>query len=220
MEARLAEQMLKAAQQVEEQLDGEIDRLDKLDDDDLEKIRRQRVEQMKKTQKQKEDWMTAGHGEYTEIANEREFFDICKKSKRVLCHFYRSSTMRCKIIDKHLRILAAKHLETHFITVDVEKVPFLVERLNIRVIPTMACVRDGVTENYIRGFDGISERDDFPTELIEWRLGTTGIINYSGDLTTPPTVDKQGGIKFIHARPSTKKTIRGNDGDDDDEGDW
>jgi hypothetical protein len=46
----------------------------------------------------------------------------------------------------------------------------------------MACVRDGQTENYIRGFDGISERDDFPTELLEWRLGTTGIINYSGML--------------------------------------
>jgi hypothetical protein len=60
------------------------------------------------------------------MADEREFFDATKKSRRVVCHFYRDGAERCKILDMHLRKLAATHLETRFITANVERVPFLV----------------------------------------------------------------------------------------------
>ena len=31
---------------------------------------------------------------YFEVPGEKEFFDECKKSKNVVCHFYREATMR------------------------------------------------------------------------------------------------------------------------------
>ena len=66
-----------------------------------------------------------GHGEYTEIAEEKEFFELAKKSKNFVCHFYRDEFFRCKIVDKHLRLLAQKHMETKFCKINAEKCPFL-----------------------------------------------------------------------------------------------
>jgi len=50
-----------------------------------------------------------GHGEYEDLPGEKELFDKTKKSERIVCHFYRDSTMRCKIVDKHLELLARIH---------------------------------------------------------------------------------------------------------------
>jgi len=85
---------------------------------------------------------------------------------------------RCKILDKHLAVLAKKHLETKFIKLNVEKAPFLTERLKIKVIPTLALVKDGKTKDYIVGFTDLGNTDEFPTEMLEWRLGCSSIINY------------------------------------------
>lgn len=65
---------------------------------------------------QKEEWRGLGHGVYSEITEEKEFFDVCKKSNKVVCHFFRESTWRCKIVDKHLNLLAPQHLETRLAT--------------------------------------------------------------------------------------------------------
>jgi len=49
-------------------------------------------------------------------------------------------------LDKHLSLIAQQHLETRFIKLDVEKAPFLTQRLGIRVIPTMGIIKDGKTK--------------------------------------------------------------------------
>lgn len=218
IENAMEQQLLHAANVMEQQVDAEIQKMEQMDDDDFESLRRKRMDTIKKAQAQKQDWLATGHGKYYEIANEKEFFDECKKSKQVVCHFYRDSTFRCKIIDKHLAILAPKHLETKFIKINVEKCPFLVERLRIVVLPTLCIAKDGKTTDYIVGFDDLGGKDDFPTEMIEWRLGVATIINYSGDLLTPPggKPTKKPGI-LGHQ----KKIIRGGDaGDSSDEDDW
>ena len=48
------------------------------------------------------------------ITTVQEFFNVTKNSENVVCHFYREETFRCKIMDKHLAILAKKHVETKF----------------------------------------------------------------------------------------------------------
>ena len=57
---------------------------------------------MKKSQQQKQDWLAKGHGEYSEIPEEKEFFNVTRSSENVVVHFYRDETFRCKIVDKHL----------------------------------------------------------------------------------------------------------------------
>ena len=170
---------------------------------------------MKKQASQRETWKAKGHGVYTEVTEEKDFFDVCKKSNKVVCHFYRDSTFRCKIVDKHLELLAPMHLETRFVKLNVDRAPFLCKRLNIRVLPTIACVIEGKTQDYIKGFDDLGGHDEFSTEMLAWRLGCAGALNYSGNILEPPDAGKPI-KKQIHYL--SKKTIRDSnlDSDSDD----
>lgn len=206
-------QVLKVAERVEQQIDAELQALEKLDEDDIEKLRERRLQEMKQQAKQVQEWRALGHGEYSELAEEKEFFEIAKKSKDIVCHFYKSDTPRCKIVDHHLKILCRSHIEARFCKIDVMRCPFLTERLRIKVIPTIALVHDGKTKDYIIGFTDLGNCDDFSTAMLEWRIAQSGAINYSGDLLNPPDEEKKSKKSIFGTK---KKTIRGNDSDSDD----
>uniref|UniRef100_A0A8R1ELZ8 Thioredoxin domain-containing protein 9 n=1 Tax=Caenorhabditis japonica TaxID=281687 RepID=A0A8R1ELZ8_CAEJA len=204
MQQQLGEHLIRAAQVMEEQIDQEMNKLENLEEDDLEVIRRKRMEQMKKAQKDKIEMMSNGHGKYEEVADEKEFFDATKKSDRVVCLFYLPGNFRCKIVDKHFEILARKHVGTRFIHVNAEKVHFLTTRLNIRVIPTIAVIVKQQTIDYIRGFDELGGKDEFTTEVMENRLARSEVI----------TIEKRT------AAPAKKKIIRSGVDEYDNEEDW
>ncbi len=199
-------------------MDNEIERLENLGESDLEQIRRNRIEQLKNAQLQKVEWEKNGHGTYTELPGEKEFFECSKKSKNMVCHFYRESTFRCKILDKHLEALARTHMECKFVKIDAERSKFLVERLKIKVIPTIALIKDSKTVDYIVGFQDLGNTDDFDTEMLEWRIARADVIEYNGDLLNPPTNSKKN-----HIKTKTKSIIRGvnksNESDEDGD-DW
>ena len=214
-EQALENQIVKAAKIVEECVDAEIDRLDRMDSDELEKLREQRRNQMKKQAQKRQEWLAKGHGKYSEVPDQKSFFDETRSSERVVCHFYRESTFRCKIFDKHLSIIAAKHIETKFIKIEAEKSMFLCERLGIKVLPTLALIKDGKTKGFIVGFDDLGGVDEFPTEMLEWRLGIADIIDYSGD---KPDLKVSNQQRSIFDFPKKKgRTARDEDDDDDDD---
>ena len=209
--------VLEAAKVVESQLDAEIERLDQLDDSDLEALRKKRLQQMKQQAAQREEWRSKGHGQYTEIAEEKEFFEECKKSERVVCHFYRDSTFRCKIVDKHLALLAPKHLETRFLKLSVDRAPFLCERLKIRILPTIGIVVEGKTKDFIKGFDDLGGHDEFSTEMLEWRLGCSGVVDYAGNLMEPPdssSGEQQKQQVVFQGKKSVRQSNLDSDSDD------
>ncbi|KAF4694542.1 Thioredoxin domain-containing protein 9 [Perkinsus olseni] len=96
--------------------------LDNLKEDDIEEIRRKRLEEMK------EDYKAS-------LA--------AKDSRLMVCHFYRPTTWRCQIVDKHLTVLAEKYIGTRFVKINAEKSPFLCDRFRIMMLPTMMLVKDG-----------------------------------------------------------------------------
>ncbi|KAK4301260.1 hypothetical protein Pmani_026593 [Petrolisthes manimaculis] len=212
MAGMMEKQLVAATHIIEQQLDAEIEKLDNLDNDDLDAIRRDRLAAMKKRQEKKREWVANGHGHYTELYDEKEFFETTKKSENVVCHFYRDQFMRCKIVDKHLQILAQKHLETKFCKINAEKAPFLTARLKIRILPTISLVKNGKTKDYIVGFSDLGNKDDFTTETMEWRIGQSALLEYEGDLLCPPSAirNKTG---------MAKKTIRGGRRGDDSDSD-
>ncbi|OQR78218.1 thioredoxin domain-containing protein 9-like [Tropilaelaps mercedesae] len=216
VEQALANKLLEAARIAEDEIDREIDRLEKLDEDDLEGIRQRRLAAMKKAEKKKKEWLQLGHGEYSELANETEFFDACKKSKHVVVHFYREETMRCGIVDKHLRLLSGKHPEARFLRISVNRAPFLCTRMKITVLPTIVLFKDFKSCDYIIGFDQLGGHDEFSTETMEWRIAQKGIINYVGDLAYPPD-DKAKEKKKPIFGAVVRKNIRGGSRDDSDD---
>jgi thioredoxin-like negative regulator of GroEL len=201
------------------QLDQEIKDLEKLDEDDLEAIRRRKLDMMNLMQEKKVEWKSAGHGEYSEIPEEKEFFTVTKGSDNCVIHFYRDETFRCKIFDKHFSMLAKKHLETRFCKINAEKCPFLCDRLKIKVIPTVLCIKNQQTTANIVGFGDLGNTDEFSTEMLEWRLAHAEVINYSGDLNTPPDqAERKKTTNFIGKKVKGKG--RRNDDDSSDENDW
>jgi len=214
MDQAVQQQVLQAAKAVESIVDKEMDRLDNLDGDDLQRIRQDRLKEMKKQVERKEQWKQIGHGKYEELKDEKEFFEEQKKSERFVCHFYRESTFRCKIVDKHLEAIARKHIETRFVKIDAERSMWLAQRLKVKVLPTLACIKDSKTKDFIVGFDDLGGVDEFPTEMLEWRLSMSEMINYNGD----KPVLKQKCQEKIFGYAGKQKNIR-DDGDSDDDSD-
>ncbi|KAI3767516.1 hypothetical protein L2E82_17682 [Cichorium intybus] len=84
----IEQQLLTVAKAVEDKIDDEIAALEKLDLDDIEVMRERKLQQMKKMAEKRSRWVSLGHGEYSEIFAEKDFFSIVKASNRVVCHFY------------------------------------------------------------------------------------------------------------------------------------
>lgn len=147
------------------------------------------------------------------MVDEKEFFEVSKKSENIIVHFYRDVTERCKIVDKHLRVLAGKHIEAKFCKVNAEKCPFLTQRLRIKVIPSIALIKDSKTKDFIVGFTDLGNCDDFSTEMLEWRIAQSGAIDYNGDLLTPPDNKKR---TTYENKNKTIKSGRTYDSDSDD----
>lgn len=214
VESAIQSSLLQATQMMEQHVDAEIDKLDQMTTDELEDLREKRLEQLKKQSQKKQEWLQKGHGQYSEIAGEPEFFPETKNSPRVVCHFYRDTTWRCKIVDKHLALLAPKHVETKFVKINAEKCKFLVERLSIKMLPAILLVKDGKFVDRIVGFGDLGGHDEFSTEMMEWRIARAGVINYSGDLSQPPDMAPKSSTTIL-----SKKTIRNTRDMDDDEDD-
>ena len=54
-------------------------------------------------------------------------------------------------MDKHLKILAEKHVETKFVKINAEKTPFFVDKLSIRVLPSVVVFADGKSVDTLVG---------------------------------------------------------------------
>jgi len=216
MDQVIQQTIVSAATELESQLDNELNTLDSITGDDLQALREQRLKEMKNLAKKKQEWLANGHGEYDELSGEKEFFEVSKKSANIIAHFYRDSTERCKIVDHHLKILTKQHLEAKFCKVNAENSPFLTQRLRIKVIPTIAIIKDSKTKDYIVGFSDLGNRDDFTTEMLEWRIAQSGAIEYNGDLLTPPDQAR----KAKNLLRQQKRTIRGNNDSDDSDVDF
>ncbi|XP_034651057.1 thioredoxin domain-containing protein 9-like isoform X1 [Drosophila subobscura] len=211
MASPLQHHLLNTAKQIEMELDQQLDHLDNLDCDDLKVLREQRLREMRELNNKKQEWLKCGHGTYTELAGEKEFFETSKKSNNIVLHFYCDGNERCRIVDMHLKILASKHVETKFCKLNADKSPFLTHRLRIEAMPTIALVKDSKVKDFIVGFTDLGNCDDFSTEMLEWRISQSGAIDYDGDLMQPP----EGKRKPYLNQP--QKTIRdGNNFDDSD----
>ena len=148
-------------------------------DDEEEKImrdiRERRVQQMKNVYQEKQENLIKGHGQYTEITEE-QFLPNVTGSKFVICHYYHQDFERCKIVDMHLRKIAATHKEARFIFLNAEKAPFFIKKLQVQVLPTIICFIDGIAVDRVVGFEDMGNKDDFPTMALTRRLIKSGCL--------------------------------------------
>ena len=199
----MEEQEKKQKEEIEKQK-NEVDDLDEIDSEE-ERIMQQELEKMRKTAESKREDMakrvkTDKYGNYTEII-ETEFLDTMLKNEKVVCHFYHKDFERCKIIDKHLQIIAQQHRETLFLKINAEKTPFFTAKLNVRVLPTIILFVKGKSIHRFIGFQDFGMNDDFPT------------INLARQLVIFKMIE--GKTKAERGEISIRKTQK-DDSDDDD----
>ncbi|KAL8147720.1 thioredoxin domain-containing protein PLP3B-like isoform X2 [Apium graveolens] len=118
----------------------EVDLDELMDDPELEKLHADRIAALKKEAEKRQSLKKQGHGEYRDIT-EADFLGEVTGCDKLICHFYHREFYRCKIMDKHLKTLAARHLETKCIRLDAENAPFFVGKLGIKTLPCVILFR-------------------------------------------------------------------------------
>ena len=118
-----------------------------------------------------------GYGTYAQIKDEKALMDVTTSTKYCVVHFYKPDFNRCRIMDEHLEALAPVHLQTRFLRIDVEHAPFLVTKLNVKVLPCVIAFVDGISLDRIIGFEGLGYHEDtFKTRDLEARLVGCGAL--------------------------------------------
>lgn len=174
-------------------LDEELDREEELI---LKSMRAAKLAEIE-AKKQKKDQSRAQQrfGEYREIV-EGEFLDSVTKNKLAVVHFYHNDFERCKIIDLHLQKIAIGHPETVFVRLNCEKSPFFVQKLQIKVLPTICLFENGICKDKIVGFEDLGGKDEFPTLLLLRRIAKAKVVKLKSD--EKPKFDL-GGKRIQHS---------------------
>lgn len=184
------------------QLEAEIE-----NDDDI-GVRERGMEELKREMERLKNMKSSGHGRYEELSDEKQVVRTSAHEPHCIVHFYHTDFQRCEIMDKHLAKLAPKYFSTRFVRVFVENVPWLVERLGVKVLPCVICFIDGVSKARLIGFEDLGNEDQFETGTLEWKLLQIGVIEKEAS-NQPQTV-------YNTSSTSMRHQIRGRDDDDSD----
>jgi hypothetical protein len=132
---REAEEKYKQAKKDEENAEEfpDIEESDSEEERIMQKELMKRKEHFDKITEKENKKKTMKYGTYKDII-ETEFLDTMLKNENVVCHFYHNDFERCKIMDKHLKIVAETHPDTLFVRINAEKTPFFTTKLQVKVI--------------------------------------------------------------------------------------
>merc|ERR1712154_469273 len=166
----------KVLQDEEAKIDKKIEKLSRMDEDDLEELRAKRLEDLKKKQSQRSKWLANNHGRIHEIMDQKQFFENVKSTKHVICLFYSKTSKWAHILQEHLTLIAQKHLECKFIQIESQYAPFLIERLNIWMMPTLVLAKDNKVSTQLRGLDWVSPNGKIETLNLEQKLFEYGFL--------------------------------------------
>lgn len=147
------------------------------DDGTFSALREKRLEQLHSEMTRAKAFKNSAHGTYVEIKDEKQLMDLTTSTKLCVVHFMKPDFNRCRIMDEKLIVLAERHFDTRFVSINVENAPFLVVKLGIQVLPCVLAFKDGVSADRIVGFEGIGYRPDtFTTSELEARLLNSGVL--------------------------------------------
>ncbi|KKZ60662.1 hypothetical protein EMCG_04684 [[Emmonsia] crescens] len=116
------------------------------------------------------------------LPTDQSLLDFTTRHPRCVIHFSHPDFARCAVMEKHIHALAALHHEARFATVDVRTVPFVVEKLKVKVLPCVIGFVDGVGVERIVGFEGLGNGgqqdadEEFRTRELERRLLGKGCL--------------------------------------------
>lgn len=163
----------------------------RMDDPEVERLRQERMATLRAAAAARKQGLQEGRGELREIV-EDEFLKEVTSARFVAAHFFHGEFMTCKVMDKHLRLLAPRCIGVKFVRIDAQKAAFFVAKLKIQVLPTLAFFVDGVLIGRQTGFDGLvssAADQDFPTLRLLNVLRVAGML---GDAEKKAAAEEEG----------------------------
>ncbi|KLO14948.1 thioredoxin-like protein [Schizopora paradoxa] len=153
---------------------------------DMAALREQRLEELQQEMRIVKDMKDQNFGKLTEMKDEKEVLKTSASEKRCVIHFYHHDFKRCQIMNDSLAAIAPKYFNTRFLRVFVENVPWLVEKLQIKILPCVICFIDGVAKDRLIGFEALGNSETFEIAALELQLQTIGVIDKPGFTSTVP----------------------------------
>ncbi|RVX16668.1 Thioredoxin domain-containing protein PLP3B [Vitis vinifera] len=166
----LSQQKAQASSSINQEVD--LDEL--MDDPELERLHADRIAALKKEAEKRQALKKQGHGEYREVT-EADFLGEVTGSEKINIVFLLIDLSR--IMDKHLKSLAPRHMDTKFIKLDAENAPFFVTKLGVKTLPCVILFRKGIAVDRLIGFQDMGGKDDFATRTFEALLTKKGIVS-------------------------------------------
>eukprot|EP01026_Neomeris_dumetosa_P007787 TRINITY_DN12416_c0_g1_i7.p2 TRINITY_DN12416_c0_g1~~TRINITY_DN12416_c0_g1_i7.p2 ORF type:complete len:224 (-),score=33.01 TRINITY_DN12416_c0_g1_i7:25-696(-) len=186
----------------QDKVPDDLDLDDLLNDPELERLHADRIAQMKQEAEKRTKQNKEGHGVYEEV-KEADFLEIAIKAQMLVCHFFHKDFRRCAIIDDHLQRLCRKFYSTRFVKVDVTEAPFLVQKLQIQVLPCIMLFRDGISVNRLVGFEDLGGKDDFRTEILQCRLLENKVLTLKDIQKDRKSTRLNSSHEFVSRMPSS-----------------
>ena len=122
-------------------------------------------------------WAAQGHGALAKIVDQKDFFGVCKGSQKVIVLFTRDSNKYGQVMMDHMTLLAQQHLEARFVWVDAENAPFLTDKLNIWMLPTICCIIDNNVKEQHNGLNEIDGSGKYSSGMLEYLLHLDGMLD-------------------------------------------
>jgi len=154
-----------------------MNKMENLGEDDLAKIRSNRMAEMKKKAEERQAWANNGHGSLSKICDQKDFFMVSKNSQKVVVLFTRDANKYGQMMREHMTVLAQCHMEARFVWVDAENAPFITDKLNIWMLPTIVCIVDNKVKCQHNGLNEIDGSGKYSTGMLEYLLHIDGMLD-------------------------------------------
>merc|ERR1719433_600034 len=163
--------------------------IESLDREEMKLLRLNRIKELQRKKDLLKEWKSKNHGTVTSVVDQAEFFNHVKESKFVVCTFFKSANKWCDKLREIMKVVAPHHLETRFLEMEGEKAPFLCQRLNIFMMPTVVLCKDNKVDRQCAGLDPFNPTGELTAELVETRLAEWGFV-IETHLDAPKRKDK------------------------------
>ncbi|KAG8470151.1 hypothetical protein KFE25_008572 [Diacronema lutheri] len=193
---------------------GDVDtqHVDEVVDDDLEALRALRLAQIKERQQRVEEWKRLGHGTYSELHSDREFFEeVARHARCVVALFDANAQFDASLVHGALSRIAPLHLETKLCCIAAEKAPMLSAHVAIERLPVLFLVRGG------KVVDKIPIDRSFTAEGVAYELADKGFLD--SDETVAHRTAQQQASSIRSGQLSNPHRMGASADDDDDDDD-
>ncbi|CAI5759388.1 unnamed protein product [Candida verbasci] len=141
-------------------------------DTELSKFRESRMQQLSKEFKRINQHES---NQITELYNEKELMQLIIDKSLVLIHFYQINFDQCKSLNSVLELMKQNHPTTEIYIIQVENCPFLINKLNLKVLPALFIYKNGLELDKLIGFTKLG--NELTYNNLETYLLNYGILN-------------------------------------------